>query len=104
MLENIVDTEADARDVIDALNEMIGNDVRENVRYKLHSPITLQQCPCCGGTGVEGIYREALEWPTGHGQGWANPPAICESCNGEGNYIISNDKVYSEEPGDAGWY
>jgi DnaJ-class molecular chaperone len=98
MLE-IKDVESDARDMIDALRDMSDSfDVRNDVRFK-HG-VEIRTCECCNGTGVEAITRESLIWP--QGQGWTNPPATCQSCNGEGNYVI-NDQRNPTLTGDAGW-
>ena len=98
MLE-IKDVESDARDMIDALRDMADSfDVRNDVRFR-HG-VEIRTCECCNGTGVEGIERESMNWPTG--QGWTNPPVLCESCEGQGNFI-TYDQRNPQIAGDAGW-
>ena len=99
MLEKILDVESKRRDLIDALREMVNTyDVRNSVRYSHGAEVIT--CECCGGTGVEGIEREPLE--TYQQNGWTNPPVLCESCEGQGNFV-TYDQRNPQIAGDAGW-
>lgn len=98
MLEEIL-VENNARDLIDALREMVNTeDVRNSVRYSHGAEVVT--CECCGGTGVEGIEREPLDYYKQ--KGWTNPPCLCISCEGQGNFI-TYDQRNPQIAGDAGW-
>ncbi len=99
MLENIVDKEADARDVMDSLRGMIEEEGNpDKHKHNAH----LATCECCGGTGIEAVLPELKAYP--HQRGWSNPPALCSACEGEGNYVVNYDYQDPEESWDAGRY
>lgn len=100
MLE-IKDVEAEARDVIDSLREMITDEGTVS-RYQYNAHV--ETCECCAGTGVEPVEKEQVRKLYPHQGGWTSIPALCTACGGEGNYVLSHDKEDPEESWDAGRY